>query len=222
MSNGQSPCLKHPELALANLYGHFCSQLLHLRTPGRWQSTRMESRKPRKDIWFSNRSQSWSNPMKVENHSFKSEPESDEPALTPVKENDFHFSLADPPRVETFLHFHWSAASVTSFHHTQSATSELWGKLIYRGRGGVLKQLDYSAPPALVRPAASSSRPYPRPWFEATPFPGRAPASPSREGGWRLAAGICWKPTGGRWGGAERDSSRRFICPAAGRRVGRP
>ena len=48
----------------ANLF-QLCSQLLHLRTPGRWQSTRMETAAKRylvQQQW----SQSWSNPMKVE------------------------------------------------------------------------------------------------------------------------------------------------------------
>ena len=118
----------------ANLF-QLCSQLLHLRTPGRWQSTRMESRKPRRDIWFSNSGhRAGQTRWKWKPHFQKSEPKSDEPALTPVKENDFHFSLADPPRIETLFHFHWSLLLSRPFT-TPKAPSELWGKLIYRGRG---------------------------------------------------------------------------------------
>ena len=67
---------------------------------------------------------------------------------------------------------------------------------------------------------ASSSRPCPAPWPEATPLPRPGPASPSREGGDLVAAaaaGICWKPAGGRRGGAERTVPAALF---ARRRVG--
>lgn len=47
------PLLEASRTFSANLF-RFCSQLLHIRTPWRWQSTRLETRKPPTEIWLKN------------------------------------------------------------------------------------------------------------------------------------------------------------------------
>lgn len=116
--------------------------------------------------------------------------------------------------VEALVHFHWLPQP--SRHLTTptypAAPSERWGREIYRGRGRKSRAASPGGPP---HPHPSCG-PRPAHWPEAPPPAWPGPAPPSREGGDQAAAavaGICWKPAGGRPGGAEGTVPAAKLAP---------